>query len=103
LHESVYESLLEQELRVRGLRIERPVSIAVRPREVRSEKTVRADLVVDESVVVQIRSVEAVRPIHKEQLLTYLRRSGYRLGYFLAFGTATMKDGIIRCTKESTD
>jgi len=103
LHESVYESVLEQELRVRGLRIERPVSIAVQPREALSEEAVRANLVVDESVVVQIRSVEAVRPIHREQLLTHLRRSGYRLGYLLAFGESTMKDGIIRCTSELTD
>jgi len=100
LLESVYESVLEQELRVRGLLVERQVPIAIQHRGICFEEGFRANLVVDECIVVELKSVETIRPVHKKQLLAYLRLSGYRLGYLLNFGEALMKDGITRCVND---
>jgi GxxExxY protein len=56
----------------------------------------RADLIVEGKVIVKLKSVETIHPAHKKQLMTYLRRTGLKLGYLLNFGEALMKDGITR-------
>jgi len=61
------------------------------------EQGFRADIVVESKVVLELKSVEAIRPVHKKQLITYLRLSGSRLGFLLNFGGEFMKSGITRC------
>ncbi len=96
LLETVYEVILEHELQQRGLEVERQVPISIELRGIKFDEAFRADMVVDGKVVVELKSVEQVTPTHKKQLLTYLRLSGYKLGFLLNFGEALMKRGITR-------
>lgn len=96
LLESVYETVLAVELRRRGLRVERQVSIAIEYEDLRFDDAFRADLIVEELVIVELKSIEAVRPVHGKQLLTDLRLSHRKLGLLINFGAPRMKDGITR-------
>lgn len=96
LLESVYEAALAYELEYRGLRVSRQVSIPVHYRTLRFEEGYRADLVVEEKVIVEIKSVESLHHAHKKQVLTYLKLSAMRLGFLLNFGEALIKNGITR-------
>ena len=96
LLETVYEVVLEHELRQRGLEVERQVPISIEVRGIKFDEAFRADIVVEGKVVVELKSVEQVTPTHKKQLQTYLRLSGYKLGFLLNFGEALMKQGITR-------
>ncbi|MDQ3124174.1 MAG: GxxExxY protein [Pseudomonadota bacterium] len=96
LLESVYEVCLSEELRQAGLAVERQVGIPVAYGEVRLDVGYRLDLVVNKSVVVEIKSIDALASIHAAQLLTYLRFSGHRLGYLINFNTVRLKDGSRR-------
>jgi len=96
LLESVYETVLARKLERKGLKIERQVEI---PFEVDGEvftQGFRADLIVNEKVILELKSVEILLPVHKKQLLTYLKLSGLKLGYLLNFGDSLMKSGITR-------
>jgi GxxExxY protein len=96
LLESVYEAVLAYELRKRGLRVERQRAIPVVYEEVRLDEGFRADLVVEDKVIIELKSVEAVARVHKKQVLTYLRLSGLKLGLLINFGEELIKDGISR-------
>jgi len=96
LLESVYEVILEHELQHRGLGVERQVPISIELRGIKFDEAFRADIIVEGKVVVELKSVEQVTPAHKKQLLTYLRLSGFKLGFLLNFGEALMKRGITR-------
>jgi GxxExxY protein len=96
LLESVYEALLIHELRKRGLLVEAQKPIPVIYENVKLEIGFRADLIVEDKVIVEIKSVEAVAPVHKKQLLTYLRLTDKRLGLLINFGENLIKDGITR-------
>ena len=96
LMETVYEVILLQELRNRGLKAERQVPIAINYRGIRFDEGFRADIIVGEKVILELKSVEKINNAHKKQLLTYLKLTGMKLGYLLNFGDATMKDGISR-------
>lgn len=96
LLESVYEAVLVYELEKRGLRVNRQVALPVVYESVRLDEGFRADLVVEDKVIVELKSVEMLAPVHKKQLLTYLRISGCRLGLLINFGAALVKDGIVR-------
>ena len=96
LLESVYEAVLAQELRKRSLKVERQAPIPVVYEEVRLEEGFRADLVVQDKVLVELKSVEKVAPVHKKQVLTYLRLANMKLGLLITFGEALIKDGITR-------
>ena len=96
LLETVYEAVLEHELQERGLQVRRQVAIPLDYQGVHFDEGFHADLIVADKVIVELKSVEAVSPIHKKQLLTYLRLANLRLGYLLNFGAATMKEGITR-------
>ena len=96
LFESVYETLLTYELEKRGLSVERQKPIQVVYDGKVFEEGFRADLVVDYCLIVELKSVENVSPVHKKQLLTYLRLTDMRLGLLINFGTALLKDGIHR-------
>ena len=96
LLESVYEVCLFEELRQAGLVVERQVGIPVAYGDVRLDVGYRLDLLVNRSVVVEIKSIDALASIHTAQLLTYLRFSGLRLGYLINFNTVRLKDGFRR-------
>ena len=96
LLESVYDTVLAYELGRRGLRTVRQQPIPVVYEEVRIDTGFRADLVVEDKVIVEIKSVEVLAPVHKKQLLTYLRLADKRLGLLINFQVALIKDGITR-------
>jgi len=96
LLETVYEVILAHQLRERGLRIKRQVPIAIEFHGVRFDEGFRADLIVENKVLLELKSVEQATRAHKKQVLTYLRLTGMKLGYLLNFGEALMKDGISR-------
>ena len=96
LLESVYEAALAHELRERGLFVVRQAMIPVVYRGMTLEEGFRADLVVEKKVLVELKSVERLLPVHGKQVLTYLRLSGLSLGYLINFGAPVLKDGIQR-------
>ena len=96
LLESVYETVLTQALSQRGLAIARQVAIPISYPGLQFEEGFRADIIVDDKVILEIKSVETLRNVHKKQLLTYLRLARIKLGFVLNFGEALMKDGIVR-------
>lgn len=96
LFESVYEEVLEYELKKQGFVVERQVAIPVRYEGLTMEVGFKADLVVDKEVIVEIKSVEAVKPVFKKQVLTYLRLTGYKIGLLINFNEELVKDGITR-------
>ena len=94
--ESVYEAVLFHDLTRRGLSVARQQSIPLLYDGVRIEVGFRADLIVAEKVIVEIKSVEALAPVHRKQLLTYLKLTGKHLGLLINFDVALIKDGITR-------
>jgi GxxExxY protein len=96
LLESVYEAALAYELNQRGLRTSSQQAIPVIYQGTRIEAGFRADLIVEDQVIVEIKSVEAVAPLHKKQLLTHLRLADKRLGLLINFNVTLIKDGITR-------
>jgi len=96
LLETVYEAVLARDLEARGLRVARQVPIPIELRGIRFDEGFRADLIVEDTVLVELKSVEKVTKAHHKQVLTYLRLTDIRLGYLLNFGEALMRDGISR-------
>lgn len=96
LLESAYEECLCYELRLRGISYQRQVDLPVIYKDVRLDCGYRLDLVVEATVIVELKAVEKILPIHEAQLLTYLRLSGKRVGLLMNFNVATLKDGIVR-------
>ena len=96
LLESVDEAVLSYELQNKGLLIQKQVPIPITYDNLLFTEAFRADLIVDDKVIVELKSVDRVTKAHKKQLLTYLRLSGRKVGYLLNFGEALMKDGISR-------
>ena len=96
LLESVYEIVLAYEIEQRGLHVNRQVPITIRYKDMTFDAAFRADLVVEEKVIVELKSVEQISEVHKKQVQTYLRLRGCKLGFLLNFGEALMKRGIVR-------
>ncbi len=96
LLESVYEVVLARELEKRGLKAERQKAVPIFYDNLRFDEGFRADLIVEDVVILELKSVETIAPVHKKQLLTYLRLADKRLGLLINFGTALIKDGITR-------
>lgn len=96
LLESVYEVVLAHEMEKRGLAIERQVSIPIQYNGLVIDEGFRADIVVEDSVILELKSVESVAPVYKKQLLTYLRLADKKLGLLLNFGAPLIKKGIFR-------
>jgi GxxExxY protein len=97
LLESVYEVVLGRELEDRGLTVERQVPVPIQYKGIQFDHGFRADVVVNGKVILELKSVDKVTMAHKKQVQTYLRLTGYKLGYLLNFGEALMKSGITRC------
>lgn len=96
LLESVSETVLAYELKKRGLNVVRQVPVPVIYDDLDFEEGFRADLIVEDRVIIELKSVENILPVHKKQLLTYLRLKDCRLGLLINFGEALIKDGISR-------
>ena len=96
LLESVYEEVLSYELSKKGLVIQRQVPIPITYDNLQFKEAFRADLVIEDKVILELKSVDRLTKAHKKQLHTYLRLSGKKIGYLLNFGEALMKDGISR-------
>jgi GxxExxY protein len=96
LLEIVYEAVLARRLEKRGLVIERQKPVSIEFEGEHFDEGFRADLIVNGLVIIELKSVEQVSPVHKKQLLTYLRLTDLKVGYLLNFGDALMKDGIRR-------
>jgi GxxExxY protein len=96
LLESAYEEWLFYELGVQGIRCERQVEVPVLYKDMEVAKAFRADLIVDQTVLLELKSVDRIERIHESQLLTYLRLTRLRVGLILNFNTTTLKEGIVR-------
>jgi GxxExxY protein len=96
LLESVYEVVLAHEIEKRGLALERQASIPVQYDGLVFDEGFRADMIVEDAVIIELKSVESVAPVHKKQLLTYLRLADKKLGLLLNFGAPLIKKGIFR-------
>ena len=96
LLEIVYEAVLARRLEKRGLIVERQKPVSIEFEGDHFDEGFRADLIVNGSVIIELKSVEKVSPVHKKQLLTYLRLTDLKVGYLLNFGDVLMKDGIRR-------
>jgi GxxExxY protein len=100
LLENCYEACLEYELRQRGFRVQRQVPLPVVYREVRVECGFRIDLLVNECVILELKSVERVERIHEVQLLTYLKLTKLHLGLLMNFNVVKIVDGIKRVVRD---
>jgi GxxExxY protein len=96
LHESVYEITLAHDLRKRGCEVERQVDVPVKYESITFEKAFRLDVIINDKVIVEVKAVEDTHPVHKQQLLTYLRLTNRRLGLLINFNETLIKDGITR-------
>ncbi len=96
LFESVYHAVMVYELEKRGLRVKSKDPVPVVWEEVRLDLGFEADVIVEEKLILELKSVEQVAAVHKKQLLTYLRLTNCRLGLLINFGSELIKDGIFR-------
>lgn len=96
LLESVYEAVLARSLEQRGLKVERQKPVPIEFDGLRFDEGFRIDLLVDDRVVVELKSVEQLAPVHSKQLLTYIRLLDLRVGLLINFGAATLKEGVRR-------
>jgi len=96
LLESAYELCLAHELAGRGLKVRNQVQIPIRFEDLTIDNGYRVDLLVNNQVIVELKAIETVLPVHRGQLLSYLRLGGFKLGYLLNFNVAHMRDGVTR-------
>lgn len=100
LLESAYEESLAWELTKMGAKIERQVAIPVRYKELRIEDGYRIDMLVNNELILELKSVDAFQPVHTAQMLTYLKMTGFRLGLLLNFKVDAMRKGIKRVVNQ---
>ena len=100
LLESVYEAILAAALEKRGFQVERQKAISFEYDGILFEEGFRADLLVAQRVVVELKSVEHLAPVHSKQLLTYLRLMHLPIGLLINFGAATLKEGLHRIVNQ---
>jgi len=96
LLESVYEEILCYELKKRGLNVERQKGLPVLYDELKMELGFRADIIVENKVILELKSLEVLAPVHSKQLLTYLKLTELKLGFLINFGETLIKNGIHR-------
>jgi iron complex transport system substrate-binding protein len=96
LLESVYEAVLARDLIRNGFRVERQKEVSFSFEGLRFENALKVDLLVEEAVVIELKSVAVITAVHEKQLLTYVKLLDVRLGLLLNFGAPLMKDGIKR-------
>ncbi len=96
LLESAYQKCLARELRLRDMEFQTEVALPVEYKDMRLETGFRLDFLVARKVIIEVKSVESVGPVHEAQLLTYLRLSGCPVGLLINFNVPVLKNGIIR-------
>jgi GxxExxY protein len=96
LLESVYEEIMYYELQKLGLKVEKQKGIPVIWNDLKMELGFRADLIVEKKLIIELKSVETIAPVHPKQLLTYLKITGMKLGLLINFNESLIKNGIIR-------
>lgn len=96
LLESVYEEVLFYELKRIGLNVERQKALPVIWKDIKMDLGYRTDLIVENKVIIEIKSVEDIHPVHPKQLLTYLKLTGLKLGLLVNFNSPMIKTGITR-------
>jgi GxxExxY protein len=96
LLESAYELCLAHELTTQELKVSNQIQIPIRYENLIIDNGYRIDLLVNDRVVVELKAIETILPVHRGQLLSYLRLGGFKLGYLLNFNVAHMRDGITR-------
>jgi GxxExxY protein len=96
LLESAYETCLAYELEKHAIAVRKQVPVPIRYEELVIDNAYRIDLLVGDRVIVELKAVQAILPVHRGQLLSYLRLGGFRLGFILNFHVAHMRDGIVR-------
>lgn len=94
--EHVYESCILYELQLQGLKVESPVSVPIRYKEIIINSNLRVDLIVDDKLLAELKTVETVLPVHKSQLMTYMKLTGKHLGLLINFNTTLFKEGVHR-------
>jgi GxxExxY protein len=101
LLESAYEAVLEQELLSRGLRVRRQIKLPIKYENLTIDEGFRLDLLVEELVIVDVKSLHEMHPIFTLQVTTHLRLMNLHLGYVMNFNSVVMKDGIKRVVRTS--
>lgn len=96
LLESVYEACLYHELQNRGFDVQRQIALPVRYKDMSIEQGYRIDLCVNDKVIIELKAVETVQPIHRSQIITYMRLSQRPIGLLINFNKKVLKDGIQR-------
>ena len=100
LLESVYEILLCAELEARGVRVQCQLAVPIEHRGILIENAFRADILIEDSLLIELKSTEMHAPVHAKQLLTYLRLMKLPLGLLINFGCASYKDGVRRIAND---
>ncbi len=96
LLESAYQSCLAYELRLRGFKVQQELKLPIVYTELELEQGYRIDLLVNEELIIEIKTVESLNKIHQAQLLTYLRFSGHKIGLLINFNERLLTNGIKR-------
>ena len=96
LLETVYEAVLAKQLERAGLSVRRQQSVPINFEGLQFDEGFRADIILNNLVMLELKSIEGIHPVHKKQLLTYLKLTNLKLGYLLNFGDELMKNGITR-------
>jgi GxxExxY protein len=100
LLENAYEALMEEALKQAGLSVRRQVAITMNYNGVLVENAFKIDLLVEEQLVLELKSIERIAPVHGKQVLTYLRLTNLQLGLLMNFGQAIFKDGLKRVAND---
>lgn len=100
LLESAYEALMEEALKQAGLEVRRQVPVTMNYKGVLVENAFKVDLLVEDQLVLELKSIERLAPVHGKQILTYLRLMNLQLGLLMNFGQATFKDGLKRVAND---
>lgn len=100
LLESAYETILAEKLRAQGLHVDRQVPIDLNYQGIEVKEAYRIDLLIEQSVIIEVKALEATMPVHARQVLTYLKFTGLTLGYVMNFGMTTFIDGMRRLVLE---
>ena len=100
LLENAYEALMEEALKQAGLNVRRQVAITMNYKGVLVENAFKIDLLVEEQIVLELKSIERLAPVHGKQVLTYLRLTNLQLGLLMNFGQAIFKDGLKRVAND---
>ena len=100
LLESIYEKALCYELQSQGFEVRNQVPVKVKYRDISLDMNLQLVIIVDNSVILELKSVAELLPVHKKQLLTYMRLTGIKLGYIINFNEYSLKDGIERMVND---